>query len=76
MHLYFLPVLCSVCVQTPDASQRCSKRAWDGQVRKWRRQLHLWDPKDTLSSATGVGAVGASKRVILTPVQAGGMDAE
>ncbi|CAL8468386.1 g7926 [Coccomyxa elongata] len=30
---------------TPDIHQVCSKRAFDGQVRKWRRQLHFWDPK-------------------------------
>jgi hypothetical protein len=29
---------------TPDKYQKCSKRSWDGQVRKWRRLLHLWDP--------------------------------
>jgi len=28
---------------TPRKTQKCSKRSWDGQVRKWRRQLHLWD---------------------------------
>lgn len=30
--------------QTPDKYQVCSKRSWDGQVIKWRRQLHLYDP--------------------------------
>ena len=29
---------------TPDVAQACSKRAFDGQVRKWRRMLHAWDP--------------------------------
>lgn len=28
---------------TPDKFQSCSKRSWDGQIRVWRRQLHLWD---------------------------------
>jgi len=28
----------------PDIHQVCSKRSWDGQVRKWRRQLHDFDP--------------------------------
>jgi histone RNA hairpin-binding protein len=22
----------------------CSKRSWDGQIRKWRRLLHEYDP--------------------------------
>jgi hypothetical protein len=30
--------------RTPDKNQQCSKRSWDGQVRKWRRALHQWDP--------------------------------
>lgn len=29
--------------ETPDARQACSKRSFDGQVRKWRRALHAWD---------------------------------
>lgn len=29
--------------KTPDVHQKCSKRAFDGQVRKWRRMLHDWD---------------------------------
>lgn len=29
----------------PDVFQVCSKRSWDGQVRKWRRELHAYDPK-------------------------------
>jgi len=28
----------------PDKFQICSKRSWDGQIRKWRRQLHEYDP--------------------------------
>jgi len=30
--------------QTPHKFQICSKRSWDGQIRKWRRQLHQFDP--------------------------------
>jgi len=29
----------------PDIHQVCSKRSWDGQVRKWRRMLHDYDPE-------------------------------
>lgn len=28
---------------TPDVHQKTSKRAFDGQVKKWRRALHAWD---------------------------------
>ena len=31
---------------TPDVTQICSKRSFDGQAKKWRRELHLWDPDD------------------------------
>ncbi|KAL4855654.1 IMPACT family member in pol 5'region [Chlorella vulgaris] len=31
---------------TPDVYQMCSKRAFEGQVKKWRRQLHTWDPPE------------------------------
>ena len=31
---------------TPDVNQICSKRSFDGQAKKWRRELHLWDPED------------------------------
>eukprot|EP00992_Anisonema_acinus_P003437 TRINITY_DN13045_c0_g1_i1.p1 TRINITY_DN13045_c0_g1~~TRINITY_DN13045_c0_g1_i1.p1 ORF type:complete len:263 (+),score=9.43 TRINITY_DN13045_c0_g1_i1:60-848(+) len=27
----------------PSLLQKCSKRSWDGQVRKWRRGLHMFD---------------------------------
>jgi len=30
---------------TPDKYQICSKRSWDGQIRVWRRLLHLYDNK-------------------------------
>lgn len=36
--------------RTPDTTQRCSKRAWDGQVRKWRRLLHAFDDAGSDSS--------------------------
>jgi len=31
---------------TPRKNQKCSKRSWDGQVRKWRRLLHVYDTTD------------------------------
>jgi len=33
--------------QTPHKHQICSKRSWDGQIRKWRRMLHTYDPEQT-----------------------------
>ena len=33
---------------TPNKHQVCSKRSWDGQVRKWRRALHKYDPEGTV----------------------------
>jgi hypothetical protein len=38
-------------MKAPDAHQVCSKRSWDGQVRRWRRLLHLFDPPE-MTSAT------------------------
>lgn len=34
-------------LKAPDIYQVCSKRSWDGQVRKWRRELHKYDPEGT-----------------------------
>jgi hypothetical protein len=30
--------------RSPERAQVCSKRSFDGQVKKWRRLLHAWDP--------------------------------
>lgn len=32
----------------PNKFQKCSKRSWDGQVRKWRRTLHFFDDVQTV----------------------------
>ena len=32
--------------RTPDPYQSCSKRNFDGQIKKWRRLLHAYDPKE------------------------------
>ena len=40
---------------TPDVRQACSKRAFDGQVRKWRRMLHEWDPEGEGGEGEGEG---------------------
>lgn len=36
---------------TPNKLQVCSKRSWDGQVRKWRRALHKFDPESNEDAA-------------------------
>jgi len=49
--------------RTPDAKQVCSKRSFDGQVKKWRRLLHAWDPPveedEEVVDVPGVGGVAA-----------------
>eukprot|EP00668_Euglena_longa_P016387 GGOE01020638.1.p1 GENE.GGOE01020638.1~~GGOE01020638.1.p1 ORF type:complete len:338 (+),score=16.40 GGOE01020638.1:89-1102(+) len=39
---------------TPVITQKCSKRSWDGQVRKWRKQLHKYDELFPISETGGV----------------------
>ncbi|KAK9836308.1 hypothetical protein WJX81_004102 [Elliptochloris bilobata] len=48
---------------TPDVRQVCSKRAFDGQIRKWRRMLHEYDP----SSAGAACKVTASEPEAANP---------
>eukprot|EP01007_Sphenomonas_quadrangularis_P001571 NODE_256_length_1726_cov_438.782349_g191_i0.p1 GENE.NODE_256_length_1726_cov_438.782349_g191_i0~~NODE_256_length_1726_cov_438.782349_g191_i0.p1 ORF type:complete len:363 (+),score=29.30 NODE_256_length_1726_cov_438.782349_g191_i0:125-1213(+) len=41
------PWLLRGCVPIqPSVLQKCSKRSWDGQIRKWRRMLHMYDNVD------------------------------
>eukprot|EP00668_Euglena_longa_P003189 GGOE01003732.1.p1 GENE.GGOE01003732.1~~GGOE01003732.1.p1 ORF type:complete len:406 (-),score=75.17 GGOE01003732.1:220-1437(-) len=41
------PSLVKGCIPVkPAIHQKCSKRSWDGQVRKWRRALHMYDYVD------------------------------
>jgi histone RNA hairpin-binding protein len=42
--------------RTPDASIAQSKRAWDGRVNQWRRELHKWDPPEGINKVKDDGA--------------------
>lgn len=49
--------------RTPDIQRECSKRAFDGVVKVWRRQLHLWDddqPMEEAPEAAVASSAGAS----------------
>eukprot|EP01006_Ploeotia_vitrea_P054114 TRINITY_DN67852_c5_g11_i1.p1 TRINITY_DN67852_c5_g11~~TRINITY_DN67852_c5_g11_i1.p1 ORF type:complete len:331 (+),score=33.49 TRINITY_DN67852_c5_g11_i1:97-1089(+) len=38
------PTLLHGCIPVkPSINQKCSKRSWDGQIKKWRRGLHMYD---------------------------------
>lgn len=38
----------------PNKCQNCSKRSWDGQIRKWRRLLHLYDGARTFEDVVAI----------------------
>ena len=38
---------------TPEKSDVCSKRAFDGRIRQWRIKLHAWDPPAGVSVSLG-----------------------
>ncbi|KAL0025135.1 hypothetical protein WJX77_002219 [Trebouxia sp. C0004] len=69
--------------ETPDVTQICSKRSFDGQAKKWRRELHLWDPEEEedliepvlqlaqpVESPEGSESSRASIRAVHAPVHA------
>ena len=41
----------------PNILDKCSKRAWDGQVRKWRRLLHKFDEVTSFADCEAVKKV-------------------
>ncbi|KAG8460459.1 hypothetical protein KFE25_013109 [Diacronema lutheri] len=57
--------------RTPDRTKVMSKRAWEGLIRKWRRELHKWDPME-LQGVKGDGGAAARAR---TGEDAAGEDA-
>jgi hypothetical protein len=46
--------------RTPEKSLKCSKRAWDGLVKQWRRKLHEYDISP---SKNNEGAAGAEEEM-------------
>lgn len=46
--------------KTPERTKVMSKRAWEGLIRKWRRQLHEWDPQE-LQGVRGAGAAAHAR---------------
>ncbi len=58
--------------RSPDRYQGCSKRSWDGQIKKWRKLLHQWDtippvPLDPSQSKSPYRGSGSSPYVAGTP---------
>jgi hypothetical protein len=51
--------------RTPDRFKVMSKRAWEGLIRKWRRELHEWDPIELQGERRAAGADGARARADL-----------
>jgi len=45
---------------TPDKYQQCSTRSWQGQMRIWRRRLHMWDPEDEADGSEDPFAVSVN----------------
>ncbi|XP_033633167.1 histone RNA hairpin-binding protein-like [Asterias rubens] len=39
-------------MSTPNKFHKCSRRAWEGLVRQWRKKLHEYDPADTYKPDT------------------------
>jgi hypothetical protein len=59
------------------ASRRFSKRQWDGIVRSWRRQLHMWDNGTPANaSATADDGAGAEANDPVGGSACDGMDGE
>ncbi len=47
--------------RTPDPTEEVSKRAFDGRIKAWRRELHKWD------SAEQSLAIGVNKKQQVVP---------
>lgn len=60
--------------QTPKKFYKYSRRAWDGLVKVWRQQLHLWDSpnqgcdsgKDSCSDLSVTMATSDEKKSVST----------
>jgi len=54
--------------RTPDPYQVCSKRSYDGQIRKWRRLLHAYDPPKVEGEELLATTAGRATETALTDV--------
>jgi hypothetical protein len=76
------PTLTKGCLPLkPSIIQRCSKRSWDGQVRKWRRALHMYDFVDfgeskEQSHKVRLALIEQNKNPLFTPAPTRPVDSE
>eukprot|EP00908_Phaeocystis_cordata_P003871 Transcript_1425.p5 GENE.Transcript_1425~~Transcript_1425.p5 ORF type:complete len:269 (-),score=89.39 Transcript_1425:792-1598(-) len=61
--------------RTPDIQQDCSKRQFDGQIKAWRRQLHLWDTPGGEGADASVAQAAVTKPAADPPPLSSGFDA-
>lgn len=48
--------------RTPNVRKKMSKRAFDGLITKWRRQLHEYDPKDNEDGEENIALLEAQRK--------------
>ena len=53
--------------RTPDIHRECSKRAFDGFVKVWRRQLHSWDDDQPMAETPESAASTSSSSAPAAP---------
>ncbi len=54
--------------RTPDITQKCSKRGFDGQIKVWKRQIHALIEERTRAAAAAAGTgAGAGAPLLRAP---------